>query len=59
MEALNKSNFFRSFAKKWSGNWNKMQGQITIFFKMREITMCQLAGGNGPVERERSDGAGE
>ena len=32
---------------------------ITNFFKMREITMCLLASGNSPVERKRSDGAGE
>lgn len=30
-----------------------------FFFKIREMTMCSLAGGNNPVEKKRSDGAGE
>lgn len=30
---------------------------LLYFIKMREITTCLLAGGNGPVVRKRSDGA--
>ena len=44
-----------------AGTGGRGQGDflLLIFFKMREITMCLLASGNSPVERKRSDGAGE